>query len=310
MKTCFLYPGQGAQFPGMARDLWEESNQVKDLFTLASDITGWDMKKLLFDGPAEELSRTDKTQPAITLANAAVKIFLAQRGIVSRGCAGFSLGEYAALEDAGVLSLEDLFRLVTLRGDLMHQAGERFGSGDDAPGMAAVIGLTADQIDGLFPAGTEDVFPANYNAPNQIVLAGTAAGLGRAEGLCKEAGARRFLRLKVSGPFHSPLLDEARKEFAEAVRDYDFKDPQKIVYSHVTGRTISSGDEARDLAIAQVTSPVRWVEEVTLISQGGYDTIVETGPGKVLTGLWKSAALEPACLPCGTTGEIQALIGD
>jgi len=310
MKTCFLYPGQGAQFPGMARDLWEESVQVKDLFTLASDITGWDMKQLLFEGPAEELSRTDKTQPAITLANEAVKTVLAQRGIVSQGCAGFSLGEYAALEDAGVLSREDLFRLVTLRGHLMHQAGERFGSGEDAPGMAAVIGLTATQVDELFPAGTEDVFPANYNAPNQIVLAGTAAGLGRAEGLCKEAGARRFLRLKVSGPFHSPLLDEARKEFAEAVSHYVFNDPVKALYSNVTGRTVSSGGEAKDLAIAQIISPVRWVEEENLIAKGGYDTILETGPGKVLTGLWKSAALEPSCTPCGTIGEIQALRGE
>ncbi len=310
MKNCFLYPGQGAQFPGMARDLWEESDQVKELFTLASDVTGWDMTKLLFESPAEELSRTDKTQPAITLANGAVKLFLAQRGIVSQGCAGFSLGEYAALEDAGVLSPEDLFRLVKLRGDLMHRAGERFGSGDDAPGMAAVIGLTAPQIDGLFPAGTEDVFPANYNAPNQIVLAGTARGLSRAEGLCKEAGARRFIKLKVSGPFHSPLLEEARRDFAETVETFTFKDPQKTLYSNVTGQVITSGEEAKALAVAQIISPVRWVDEENLIARDGYDTIIETGPGKVLTGLWKSAALEPACTPCGTAEEIQALIGD
>jgi len=292
----------------MGKDLWEASSQVKDLFTMASDLTGMNMKDLLFEAPAEELSRTDITQPAITLVNAAVKTILAEKGIISDGCAGFSLGEYAALEDAGVISLEDLFKLVKIRGELMHKAGEKLGNGDDAPGMAAVIGLTAEKMTEIFPEGTDGIYPANYNAPNQIVLAGTAEGLTRAEGICKEAGARRYIKLKVSGPFHSPLLEEARAEFEEAIKSYTFNDPTKALYSNVTGGTISTGDEARTFALAQIISPVRWVEEENLILQEGYDKLLETGPGKVLTGLWRSISKEPASTPCGTMEAIGALV--
>lgn len=307
MKYCFLYPGQGAQFPGMGKDLWEQSSQVKELFTMASDIMGLNMEKLLFEAPAEELSRTDMTQPAITLVNVAARTVLAERGVTSQGCAGFSLGEFAALEDAGVLSTADLFSLVKQRGALMHKAGEKCGTGDDAPGMAAVIGLTAETMTELFPEGTDGIFPANYNAPTQIVLAGTADGLTRAESLCKEAGARRFIRLQVSGPFHSPLLEEARAEFAEAVKGFTFNDPVKALYSNVTGGAVTSGEEAKKLSVAQIVSPVRWVEEETLILEGAYDAVLETGPGKVLTGLWKSISKEPACIPCGTAEQIAAL---
>lgn len=308
MKYCFLYPGQGAQFPGMGKDLWEASSQVKDLFTMASDLSGLNMKELLFEAPAEELSRTDITQPAITMVNAAVKTVLAEKGIISDGCAGFSLGEYAALEDAGVITMEDLFKLVTIRGNLMHKAGEKLRQGDDAPGMAAVIGLTAEKITEIFPKGTEGIYPANYNAPNQIVLAGTADGLARAEGICKEAGARRYIKLKVSGPFHSPLLEDARAEFAEAITSYTFNNPTKTLYSNVNGGTISTGEEAKKFALAQIISPVRWVEEENLILEGGYDRLLETGPGKVLTGLWRSISKEPSCTPCGTTEVIGELV--
>lgn len=274
---------------------------------MASDVMGLNMKKLLFEASEEELSRTDLTQPAVTLVNTAVRIFLAEVGIISQGCGGFSLGEFAALEDAGVLSTEDLFTLVKKRGELMHRAGEKCGVGDKAPGMAAVVGLAAEKIDELFPAGTEGVYPANYNSPTQTVLSGTAEGLAKAEELCKKAGARRYIRLKVSGPFHSPLLEEAREEFAETVKAYTFKDPSKTLYSNVTGGEITTGDEAKKLSAAQIVSPVRWVEEENLILQGGYGAILETGPGKVLSGLWKSISKEPACLPCGTAEQIASL---
>ena len=153
MKYCFLYPGQGAQFSGMGKDLWEQSAQVKELFTKVSDIMGLSMEKLLFEAPEEELGRTDLTQPAVTLVNLAVRIVLAEGGITSQGCAGFSLGEFAALEDAGVLSTEDLFKLVKQRGELMHRAGEKCGTGDKAPGMAAVVGLYHRKDRRAFPGG-------------------------------------------------------------------------------------------------------------------------------------------------------------
>jgi len=308
MKTCFLYPGQGAQYPGMGKDLWESSSRVKDLFTLASDIMGKDMKALIFDGPEEVLKRTDNTQPAITLVNTSVKLILNERGIESSGCAGFSLGEFAALEDAGVITAEELFRLVKVRGELMQTAGDTLGSGADAPGMAAVIGLSVEKIEELFGDGKLEVYPANYNAPTQIVLAGTAAGLAKAEEICKEQGARRFLPLKVSAPFHSPLLEEARKGFEETLAGYTFRDPSKALYSNVTGGRVVSGAEAKKLAVAQVISPVRWTLEEQAILDEGYSRILETGPGKVLGGLWKSISSEQACLPCGTLEQIDAAL--
>ncbi len=308
MKNCFLYPGQGAQYQGMGKDLWEKSQKVKDLFTMASDIMGKDMKNLIFEGPEEILKRTDNTQPAITLINTAVKTILAENGIISEGCAGFSLGEFAALEDSGIISIEELFNLVKIRGALMQKAGDKFGSGDDAPGMAAVIGMTSEKIEELFADSSQGVYPANYNAPTQIVLAGTAEGLTKAETICKENGARRFIKLKVSAPFHSPLLEEARVEFAETLKSYTFNDPVKTFYSNVTGKSLSSGVEAKEMAIAQVIKPVRWTDEETNILNDGYGRILETGPGKVLTGLLKSVSKEISCRPCGTIEQIEAVL--
>ncbi|MBI9102949.1 MAG: ACP S-malonyltransferase [Spirochaetales bacterium] len=308
MKNCFLYPGQGSQYTGMGKDIWEKSQKVKDLFTMASDIVGKDMAELIFEAPEDVLKRTDNTQPAITLVNASVKTILGENGIFSDGCAGVSLGEYAALEDAGIISLEELFALVKVRGELMQAAGDKFGSGDDAPGMAAVIGLTSEKIDELFGDGAMGVYPANYNAPTQIVLAGTADGLAKAESLCKENGARRYIKLKVSAPFHSPFLEEARVGFAEELKKYNFKDPNKKVYSNVTGKLITTGQEAMENALAQVIKPVRWTEEEASIQGDDYERIIETGPGKVLTGLWKSVAKELPCLTCGTLEQVEGLL--
>ena len=308
MKNCFLYPGQGAQYTGMGKDLWEKSQKIKDLFTMSSDIMGKDMKQLIFEGPEDVLIRTDNTQPAITLVNTAVKTILAENGIISDGCAGFSLGEFAALEDAGIITLEELFTLVKVRGALMQASGEKFGTGDDAPGMAAVIGMPCEKIEELFGDGSMGVYPANYNAPTQIVIAGTAKGLASAESICKENGARRFIKIKVSAPFHSPLLEDARAGFSEELKKYKFKDPVKKIYSNVTGKQITTGKEAMENALAQVVSPVRWTDEEASITADSYDRILETGPGKVLTGLWKSSGNEQACITCGTWEQIQEII--
>ena len=307
MKNCFLYPGQGAQYTGMGKDLWEKSQKVKDLFTLASEIMEKDMKELIFEGPEEVLKRTDITQPAITLINTAVKTIFEENGIVSDGCAGFSLGEFAALEDAGVITVEELFSIIKVRGELMHAAGEKFGSGDDAPGMAAVIGLSTEKIDELFSDGSLDVYPSNYNAPTQIVIAGTADGLAKAETLCKENGARRYIRLKVSAPFHSPFLEEARMGFAEELNKYNFRDPVKKLYSNVTGSIVTTGEEILNNALDHVIKPLRWTKEEASIIADGYERILEAGPGKVLTGLWKSVCSEPECFPCGTIEQIAAI---
>lgn len=308
MKTCFLFPGQGAQYPGMGKDLYEASQKVKNLFELASDRTGIDVKKLLFEGTEEELKSTDKTQIAVTLINLSVAAVLEERGISSDGCAGFSLGEYSALTEAGVIAEEDVFPIVKVRGKIMEKVAKSLDTGSGAPGMAAVIGLDLGQVeDAVTQAGIKDLYPANYNSPNQIVLSGTNDALNKGEEVIKNAGAKRYIRLKVSAPFHSPLMEKAKTELAGVLADYDFKDPVKSVYSNVTAEQIVSGTSARQLCVEQVIEMVRWVDEEKALLAEGYDRCVETGPGKVLTGLWKSVGGDIPCSPAGQTAQIELL---
>jgi [acyl-carrier-protein] S-malonyltransferase len=301
MKRCFLFPGQGAQYPGMARDLWESSAGAKALFQAASDTLGMDMKKLLFDSSEEELKATDKTQVAMTLANLCSSAVLRERGVEPEAAAGFSLGEYAALCEAGVLRVEDVFPIVRIRGDLMEKAAQGLAADDGAPGMAAVLGLAAEKvISTIGPLAGEGIFTANHNSPTQVVVSGTARGLALAEKELKAAGARRLVRLQVSGPFHSPLLAEARAGFDTALAAFTFSDPSIPVYSNVTGKRISSGNEARRLLGEQLVSMVRWVDVQQGLLAEGYDRFYETGPGTVLTGLLRALQPEAHCAPAGT----------
>ncbi len=308
MRTCFLFPGQGAQYPGMARDLWESSPAVKELFRRAAATAGIDVEQLLFRASAEELQATDKAQIALTLASLSSSRVLQEHGVRMEGCAGFSLGEYVALCEAGVISLEDLFPIVKIRGELMEKAARGLDSPAGKPGMAAVLGIPAEKaapiVEGLAARG---VFVANHNSPVQLVVSGSAEGLAAAEVALKAAGARRFMRLKVSGPFHSPFLAEARSEFEEALRGFTFADPQVAVYSNVTGKAITSGEEARGLCGKQLVSPVRWVSVEESLLAAGFTRFVEAGPGTVLTGLFKALAPQASCSPGGKIEEIQGI---
>jgi [acyl-carrier-protein] S-malonyltransferase len=301
MKRCFLFPGQGAQYPGMARDLWESSPRVKEMFQSASDALRMDMKKLLFDSTEEDLKATDKTQVAMTLASLCSSAVLRERGITPDACAGFSLGEYAALCESGVLKFEDVFPIVRIRGELMEKAARGLDSKDGAPGMAAVLGLPAEKtlstVGGLSSLG---VYPSNHNSPVQVVVSGTARGLARAETELKAAGAKRLVRLQVSGPFHSPLMAEARSAFDAALASFAFADPAVDVYSNVTGRKIGSGEEARELCGKQLVSMVRWVDVQEALLADGSDRFFEAGPGTVLTGLLRALRPEARCFPAGT----------
>jgi [acyl-carrier-protein] S-malonyltransferase len=299
MRTCLLFPGQGAQYPKMGLDLWEASRKTRDLFLLASDAAGFDVKRVLSEGTPEELAATDKAQVLITLVDLAAAAVLAERGIEPAGCAGFSLGEYAALCTAGTLEAEAVFRLVRIRGDLMEKASRALDASGGKPGMAAVLGLPFDKATAV-AAGIEGVFVANHNSPAQLVLSGTAAGLARAEELLKAAGAKRFVRLGVSGPFHSPLMDGARAAYEEALAGFAFADPILPVYSNVTASPIGSGAEARALCARQVVSPVRWVEEEQRLLADGFGTFREAGPGSVLTGLFRALRADVDCRPAGT----------
>lgn len=310
MKNCFLFPGQGSQYPGMARDFWEKVTEVKDLFAKASDASGVDAQKLLFESSEEDLRATDKTQIAITLANLAASAALKAAGVPLQGCAGFSLGEYAALCEAGVIRLQDVFSIVTTRGMLMEKAARTLDADSGAPGMAAVLGLPSEKVAAVMDTlSGSGAFIANYNSPVQVVVSGTASGLATAEKTLKEAGARRFHRLSVSGPFHCPLMVEARRAFDEALLAYTFSDPRIPVYSNVTGRAIQSGSEARRLCGEQLMSPVRWVSVEQCLFADGFDTFFEAGPGTVLAGLMKALRPQAVCHAAGTAAAIAKATG-
>jgi [acyl-carrier-protein] S-malonyltransferase len=305
MKTAFLFPGQGAQYPGMARDLFDASPAVRDLFALAADSTGIDVQRLLFEGTEEELKETVNTQVSVTLANLSSALVLADRGIRADGTAGFSLGEYAALVEAGVLTPAQVFPLVKLRGELMSKAAAALDRSAGDPGMAAVLGLSPEKVDeALAAASIPDLYGANYNSPNQVVISGTAAALAAGIDALKAAGARRVVTLKVSGPFHSPLLSEASQALEAALKSVEFANPKKALFSNVTGTLVTSGADAKALAVRQVTAPVRWTTEEKALLDAGFTRFIEAGPGAVLAGLWGSFH---DALPCHAAGKLEQI---
>jgi [acyl-carrier-protein] S-malonyltransferase len=314
MKTAFLFPGQGAQFPGMAKDLYEYSSAVRDLFAVASEVAGTDMARLLFESSEETLMQTDNTQIAITVANLAARQVLSEFGITSDLSAGFSLGEYAALVDSGVLTVEDAVRLVLNRGRLMEEVSRTLDDEHERSGMAAAMGLDLPDIERILTdAGIQDAFASLYNSPVQTVVGGTAKGISDAADALKEGGIRRVRRLAVSGPFHTPLMEPARERFAGIACDIPFADPIHPVYSNVTGTAVGSGEEARSLCLDQLVRTVRWTTEERTLHADGVELLLEVGPGSVLQGLWKAVGKVDESWPAdlvrtaGTLEEIEAL---
>jgi [acyl-carrier-protein] S-malonyltransferase len=314
-NVVYLFPGQGAQYQGMGLDFLASGGEaVKKLFDTASAVFGKDAEAVLRDSDADTLKRTDVSQPAVTLANLAAAAYLAGQGFSPIACAGFSLGEYAALVCSGIINAEDCFRLVKARGEAMQKNADRLreaagGDPSAAPGMAAVVGLPPDQVEALIAqwtqAGLKDLYAANINSPKQLVVSGTAAALTEAEARFKEAGAKRVIRLQVAGPFHSPLLAEVIDTFGPVLESVTFNDPKVPLYSNVTGKRVSSGTDAKKLALQQITSPVRWVyEEAEIAAAGGFEACLEAGPGKVLQGLWKDSGSEIPVFAAGTVEDI------
>lgn len=283
---ALLFPGQGSQTVGMYADFYEEFGCVRDTFAEASDAIGLDIYKLIQDGPADELNRTENTQPALLTCSIAAFRAASELGLPQASFhAGHSLGEWSALVASQVVAFADAVRLVKRRGQYMQEAVPE-GKG----AMAAIIGLDDESIEAICAAkssGAEIVSPVNYNSPGQLVIAGTKAAVENAVAACSDKGAKRALMLPVSAPFHTSLMRPAADRLAEDMQAVSFRDPLVPIVHNVHANTETDGAAIRDLMIQQIYSPVRWVDCVTALADKGVEAAAECGPGKVLSGLVK-----------------------
>ena len=283
MAIAYIFPGQGAQFTGMGKDLYDSSVKAAELFRTADEILGFSLSEVMFTGSAEDLKRTEVTQPAVFVHSVAAA--LCREDFRPDMVAGHSLGELSALTAAGVLSFEDGLSLVSVRARAMQKACEKTPST-----MAAVLGLSDEVVERICAeVSTEDdsVVPANYNCPGQIAISGGVDAVSRASELLVEAGAKRVVPLAVSGAFHSVYMESARAELAEAISKTEFKTPVCPVYQNVDALPHTSSEEIRANLLLQLTSPVRWTQEVKNMISDGAEQFIECGPGEVLTGLVK-----------------------
>lgn len=278
MTKAYIFPGQGSQFPGMGKDLYESSEKAKALFDEAGDILGFDISEIMFSGTEDQLKETKVTQPAVFL-----------HSVISAFClpdfepamvAGHSLGEFSALAAAGAVEFEDALRLVSIRARQMQLCC------DTVPGtMAAIIGLEDSVVEDVCTKVAGIVIPANYNSDGQIVISGEKAAVEEACARLLEAGAKRALPLSVSGAFHSPLMEPARAALGEAIAATTFKTPSCPVYQNVTALPETDPQAIKDNLLKQLTSPVRWAQTIRNMRRDGAEEFIELGPGNVLQGL-------------------------
>ena len=279
---AFVFPGQGAQFSGMGKDLYETSSLAKELFEKANDILGFRITDIMFNGTDEELRQTKVTQPAVFLHSVITALCMGD-AFCPDMVAGHSLGEFSAMVASGALRFEDGLKLVYARAMAMQKACEMQPST-----MAAVIGLSDEAIENIckeITDGGEVVVAANYNCPGQVVISGSVEGIKLACEKFIEAGAKRALPLNVGGAFHSPLMEPAREELAAAIKATEFHTPQCPVYQNVDALPHTDPEEIKANLIAQLTSSVRWTQSVRNMLTDGADSFIECGPGNVLTGL-------------------------
>ena len=283
---AYVFPGQGAQFSGMGKDLYENSAKAKELFHQANEIMGFDIMKIMFEGSDEELKQTKVTQPAIFLHSTILAACLGE-SFQPTMVAGHSLGEFSSLVANKCISFEDGLKLVAQRALAMQKACEI-----EPSTMAAILGLEDEVVERICGEIEGVVVPANYNCPGQLVISGSVSSVQAACAKLTEAGAKRALILQVGGAFHSPLMEPAREELASAIEKTEFKQPICPVYQNVTANAVSDPDEIKRNLVLQLTAPVRWTQTMQQMLADGATEVIEVGPGKVLQGLFKKVDRE------------------
>lgn len=293
MKHFCVFPGQGAQYTGMGKDLYDNHVEVREMMERANEILGFRLTDIMFEGTAEELKQTKVTQPAVFLHSVAMAKALEAK---PDAVAGHSLGEFSALVVSGALAFEDGLRLVSKRAQAMQACCEAVEGG-----MAAILALSDEQVEQICAETEGVVVAANYNCPGQLVISGEKAAVEAACVKAKEAGARRALPLPVGGAFHSPLMEPAREELEKAIAEAAFRTPACPIYQNVDAKPHTDPEEIKQNLIAQLTAPVRWTQIVQQMLADGVEQVTELGPGTVLQGLVKKVSAE---LPVESKGSL------
>lgn len=301
-KIAFVFPGQGAQFVGMGKDIYENNETARQEFDKIFSSLSFDLKTAMFEGPEETLKKTKYTQPAIVAMSLVLEKLVRSKGIKPDFVAGHSVGEYAAFGSGEFLTLSDAVKLTAFRGETMNEIAESVNGG-----MAAIIGMDSEKIKEVLKTVEGVVEAVNFNEPKQTVIAGEKSAIEKACAALKEAGAKRALPLAVSGPFHSSLMKPAGEKLKEEAEKYDFREGTAKLVANTTAEIISSPEEIKKEIYAQSFGPVKWVDTVNRLKENGVDTIYEIGPGKVLAGLIKKIDKELTVININSLEDIEKL---